>query len=54
MGLFVVLMLAWLAVALPTGLLVGRLLSYSSRNVEDAGRAAHEAMTAGHLRQTVP
>jgi hypothetical protein len=53
MELFVLLMLAWLAVALPTGLLVGRLLSYSSRNEEDFGRAAHEAMSTGHLKHLV-
>ena len=53
MGLFVLLMLAWLAVALPTGLLVGRLLSYSSRNEEDFNRAAHEAMATGQPEHLV-
>jgi len=53
MGLFVLLMLAWLAVALPTGLLVGRLLSYSSRNEEDFSQAAHEAMMTGRPEHLV-
>jgi hypothetical protein len=52
MGLFVLLVLAWWAIALPTGLLVGRMLSYSSRNEGDFGRAAREAMLAGRLRRT--
>ena len=52
MGLLGLLVLAWVAVSLPTGLLVGRLLSFSSRCEGDFDRAAREAMVTGRLGRT--
>jgi hypothetical protein len=50
-GVFVVL-LAWCLMSVPAGLLVGRLLSFSSRHEVDFVRAARDAMLTGRLSRT--